>query len=89
VLFYTFSFGFCHTLISSPKATDCKLSSDQVVFIDALHCSGYCFHQRGGFGVLEMFINHLFNHSPIRPASLRPVLPHTVPYRPTSNNPKD
>ncbi|VUZ40668.1 unnamed protein product, partial [Hymenolepis diminuta] len=64
VLFYISFFGFYHLLNSSLKATDCKLSSDQVVFIDVLHSSGHCFHQRGRFGAMGILINFLFNHIP-------------------------
>ncbi|KAM3171674.1 hypothetical protein ACTXT7_016138 [Hymenolepis weldensis] len=36
-----------------------------MVFIDVLRCSDYYLHQRGGFGVMEMTINFLFNHAPL------------------------
>ncbi|KAM3179321.1 hypothetical protein ACTXT7_000799 [Hymenolepis weldensis] len=61
VPFYTSSFGFYYRLNSGPKAT---ASFDEVVFIDVLHCSNYCFHQREGFGVMGMFISFLFSDAP-------------------------
>ncbi|KAM3184691.1 hypothetical protein ACTXT7_007852 [Hymenolepis weldensis] len=48
---------------------------DEVVFIGVLHCSGYCLHQRGGFGVMGMLINFLFNHALLCPA------PHVIMQR--------
>ncbi|VUZ46525.1 unnamed protein product, partial [Hymenolepis diminuta] len=74
VLFYISSFGFYHSLISSPKSTDCNLSSEVVVLIDVLHCADYCFYERGGFGVMGMLINFLFNHAPYHslPSHLTP-----------------
>ncbi|KAM3177388.1 hypothetical protein ACTXT7_004648 [Hymenolepis weldensis] len=40
------SLTFYYPPTSSPKATDCKLSSDQVVIADVRHCWDYCFYQR-------------------------------------------
>ncbi|KAM3174426.1 hypothetical protein ACTXT7_010574 [Hymenolepis weldensis] len=57
------SFGFYHPLNSTPKATDYKLSS--------IACSGYLFHERRGFGIMEMLINFLFNHAPPHPTPKR------------------
>ncbi|KAM3186826.1 hypothetical protein ACTXT7_003549 [Hymenolepis weldensis] len=37
---------------------------DEAVFIDSFKSSGYCFHQRGGFGVMGIIINFIFNHAP-------------------------
>ncbi|KAM3184418.1 hypothetical protein ACTXT7_008397 [Hymenolepis weldensis] len=56
-------------LIYPPSAsitdpTQATVSFDEVVFIYVLHCSGYRFHQRGGFGVMGMLIDFLFNHAP-------------------------
>ncbi|KAM3188201.1 hypothetical protein ACTXT7_000780 [Hymenolepis weldensis] len=44
-----------------PKAT---ASYHQVILIDVLHYSNCCFHRIGGFGVMEMITNFLFNHTP-------------------------
>ncbi|KAM3181495.1 hypothetical protein ACTXT7_014264 [Hymenolepis weldensis] len=79
VLLYISPFGFYHQFNSSPKATDCKLSSDHTVLIDVLHSLGYCFYERGGVGVMEMLINFLFNHTP----------PRFAPPHPTYNSSKD
>ncbi|KAM3171282.1 hypothetical protein ACTXT7_016925 [Hymenolepis weldensis] len=47
--------------------SDCKLASEQLVFVDVLHSSDYCFHERGGFGVMGSLINFQFNRAPPRP----------------------
>ncbi|KAM3171653.1 hypothetical protein ACTXT7_016179 [Hymenolepis weldensis] len=62
------SASYYHSLNSSPKATT---SFVEVVLIDVLRCSCYCFHERE-FGVMEMLINFLFNHAPPHPARNNP-----------------
>ncbi|VUZ53314.1 unnamed protein product [Hymenolepis diminuta] len=37
-----------------------------MVFIEILRFWSYCFHQRGGFDVMGMRINFLFNQAPPR-----------------------
>ncbi|KAM3186380.1 hypothetical protein ACTXT7_004445 [Hymenolepis weldensis] len=72
--------------------SDCKLPSDQVVFIDdVFRSSGYCFHQIGGFGVMRMLIYSPFNHVPPSPAPPPPTThpPTRHPPSPTRNKPKD
>ncbi|KAM3183227.1 hypothetical protein ACTXT7_010749 [Hymenolepis weldensis] len=54
-------------------------SANQVIFIDVLHWLGHCLHERGGFGVMGMLTNFLFNHA----------LPVPAPLRLTHNNGKD
>ncbi|VUZ49919.1 unnamed protein product, partial [Hymenolepis diminuta] len=74
-LFSISSFGFYHPLSSSPKTTDHKLSSDQVVSIHFLHPSFSCFHERG-FGVMGMFISFLYSHTTPHHTPLHPTPPH-------------